>query len=71
MLAGAGATEAYLWGDRMIEFHFCRTCGVTTHYLGTDGGRLSFNLRLADDPAMVAAILVRHFDGADSWELLD
>ena len=67
LLAGDGATRAYVWGDGLIAFHFCKTCGVTTHYVGTDGGRVSFNLRLADDPALVAGIRVRDFDGADSW----
>lgn len=71
LLAGEGATRAYVWGDRMIAFHFCETCGVTTHYRGTDGGRVSFNLRLADDPAMLEGIRVRHFDGAGSWDWLD
>ena len=71
LLAGEAATRAYVWGDRMIAFHFCATCGVTTHYTGTDGGRVSFNLRLADDPAAVADLRVRHFDGAGSWAFLD
>lgn len=71
LLAGAGTTQEYLWGDRLIAFHFCKTCGVTTHYAGTDGGRASFNLRLADDPGVLDKIRVRHFDGADSWAFVD
>lgn len=67
LLQGEGATAAYLWGDRTIAFHFCTTCGVTTHYAGVDGARVSFNVRLADDPGAVADIRVRTFDGADSW----
>ena len=47
------------------------TCGVTTHYVGTDGARVSFNLRLADDATTVHGKKVRHFDGAQSWAFLD
>jgi hypothetical protein len=28
-----GATSTYVWGDRRIEFHTCRICGCTTHWL--------------------------------------
>src|SRR5260221_745349 len=30
------ATAAYLWGDRSIGFHHCRTCGCMTHMMGVD-----------------------------------
>jgi hypothetical protein len=39
--------------------------------VGTDGGRVSFNLRLADNPDVLDRLRVRHFDGADSWAFLD
>ena len=71
LLSGAGATAQHLWGDRLIGFHVCPTCGGTTHYAGTDGRRVSFNLRLVDDPGVLDSIRVRHFDGADSWAFLD
>jgi hypothetical protein len=31
-------TFIYMWGDRMLEFHHCRTCGCFTHFTvaGTD-----------------------------------
>ena len=31
-----GPTSVYVWGDRQIEFHFCATCGMTTHWWPID-----------------------------------
>jgi hypothetical protein len=31
------ATAAYLWGERSIAFHHCRSCGCITHMEGVDG----------------------------------
>jgi hypothetical protein len=28
-----GATCTYVWGDRTLEFHSCRICSCTTHWL--------------------------------------
>jgi len=68
-----GATLAYIRGDKMLEFHTCKTCGCTTHWQGTpdsDSDRIAFNFRLVD-PKDRTGIRIRHFDGADSWEFLD
>ena len=45
-----GQTRVYAWGDRMIGFHHCPTCGCATHWrtLGEDFGRLGINARLLD-----------------------
>ncbi len=67
------ATLAYCWGDRMLELHTCRTCGCTTHWIGTDGdesSKMAVNFRLCD-PAEISHYRIRRFDGADSWEFLD
>jgi hypothetical protein len=34
-----GPTSVYIWGDRDIEFHFCATCGMTTHWWPLDPTR--------------------------------
>ena len=34
MISRPDATGIYMWNDRCIEFHHCRTCGCTTHYQG-------------------------------------
>ena len=31
-----GPTSMYVWGDRRIAFHFCATCGMTTHWWPVD-----------------------------------
>jgi hypothetical protein len=69
--AAPGATIAYSRGDQGLAFHSCARCGVTTHYASLINERLALNLRLADDPAEIAVIPVRHFDGAATWTYLD
>ena len=67
------ATETYVWGDRMLAFHRCRTCGCTTHWRDLDpdpDNRMAVNTRLLD-PRDMAGIRLRHFDGADSFRYLD
>lgn len=42
-------TFTYMWGDRELEFHHCRTCGCATHTTqsGTDDAeRIAVNARL-------------------------
>lgn len=38
LVSGTDATETYVWGDRELEFHRCKTCGCVTHMavLGAD-----------------------------------
>jgi hypothetical protein len=68
----AGSTQPYVWGDRMLAFHRCKTCGVTTHWQSLDGAqdRMGVNARLVDGLAW-DKIRIRHFDGADTWQYLD
>ena len=57
----------------MIAFHFCNTCGCLTHYTGTpayEGDRVAINARMMD-PADIAGIRIRTFDGAETWKYLD
>ncbi len=68
-----GAEVSYRWGDRVIEFYHCNTCGCVTHYEGiekTDSERLSVNFRMAP-PAAYEGIEIRVFDGAGTWTFLD
>lgn len=66
------STQVYVWGDRMLAFHRCRSCGVTTHWQSLDGSRdrMAINARLIDGLDW-SAIRVRPFDGADTWKYLD
>lgn len=71
-LPAAQSTQVYVWGDRMLAFHRCRSCGVTTHWQSLDGSktRLGVNARLMDGLDW-SAIKVRHLDGANTWKYLD
>lgn len=65
-----GPTTAFVRGDS-LSFHFCPTCGNTTHWWGTrldaqGRRRVAVNLRLAE-PGPVADVPIRHFDGLERW----
>ena len=67
------ATLGYSWGDKSLAFHTCRTCGCTTHWEPLDPSpqsRMAVNCRMSD-PAAIAGLRIRNFDGADSWKYLD
>jgi hypothetical protein len=67
-----GATDVYVWGERMIEFHRCKLCGCVTHWLATKPGhdRMGINARLLS-PAVLAKARIRRFDGAETWKELE
>jgi hypothetical protein len=60
-----GPTDVYMWGDRQLEFHRCRTCGCTTHWRAADPARqrMGVNARLMP-PEVLVTIPVFHGDGA-------
>lgn len=65
--------EDYVWGDKSLRTVRCRTCGCTTHWKSLqpdDNGRMGVNMANFE-PGVVAALKVRRFDGADTWEYLD
>lgn len=69
----AGATIRYIWGDKTLAFHSCRTCGCTTHWENLDPSptaRMAVNCALAE-PAEIAGLRIRRFDGAETWTWLD
>jgi hypothetical protein len=71
--AGAGTTVSYIQGDRTLATHHCPICGCITHWesLEKQGvGRIAVNARLMD-PAEIADLPVRRFDGASTWTYLD
>lgn len=71
-LPAPAATQVYVWGDRMLAFHRCKSCGVTTHWQSLDGSRerMGLNARLFDHLDWMR-VRVRPFDGADTWRYLD
>ncbi len=51
VVSAPGSTLAYVWGDRTLAFHTCRTCGCTTHWsaIDTDSpARMGVNARLVE-----------------------
>ena len=69
---GEDATGRYSWGDRLIAFHHCATCGCATHWRTLDPNipRMGVNARLFP-PDVLARLRVRRFDGAATWTFLD
>ena len=69
--AEEGVVGNYAWGDRMLTFHHCRTCGCTTHWTPIKKvPRMGVNARLFE-PQVRAAAKVRRLDGADTWTYFD
>ena len=71
--AAPGATQAYVWGDKSLEFVRCATCGCITHWqpIGpVPGSRMGVNARNFD-PGAVLGVRVRTLDGANTWRFLD
>ncbi|MDQ0466263.1 hypothetical protein QO010_004056 [Caulobacter ginsengisoli] len=66
------ATDIYMWDDRSIEFHRCRTCGCVTHWAPVDRthDRMGVNARLMPLET-VAAARVRRLDGAGTERYVD
>jgi hypothetical protein len=73
MLSAPELMQAYLWGDRIIEFYHCKNCGCITHYEDVEknpDSRIAVNTRMMP-PEEIAGISVRKFDGASSWKFLE
>jgi len=73
IIQGKDATLAYVWGDKGLAFHSCKTCGCTTHWQGLEPEsprNMAVNAALSD-PQDIAELPLRHFDGADTWQFLD
>jgi hypothetical protein len=68
----SGATDIYMWDDRMIEFHRCKNCGCVTHWAPADKthDRMGVNARLME-PSVLTKARVRRLDGAVTGKYLD
>lgn len=66
-------TEGYVWGDRTLVNFRCKSCGIVTHWepaLATPAARHGVNLRNFER-AILESVVVKRFDGADTWKFLD
>lgn len=73
VIAKRGATESYVWGDRMLRFVRCATCGCVMCWQDirrTASSRTGVNARNFD-PEVIAGMPIRRFDGAKTWRYLD
>lgn len=73
IVAGEDAIAIYLWGDRMINFCRCRTCGCLTHYEDverTPESRLALNGNMLP-PGSLNGLRLRKFDGAGTWKAVE
>jgi hypothetical protein len=63
--AEADATQPYVWGDRCLALHHCRTCGCITHWqnLMPEPEKMGVNARMLDGFDADATEL-RRIDGA-------
>lgn len=69
----SGALTAYRWKNESLEFFHCNHCGCLTHYESvekSDNSRIAVNARMME-PADIAHVRVRTFDGADTWKYLE
>ncbi|MEM7292344.1 MAG: aldehyde-activating protein [Pseudomonadota bacterium] len=67
------AVNKYSWREKTMIYYRCKHCGCTTHYATTedDGNELiALNCRMANQDA-IDGILIRPFDGKDTWRYLD
>lgn len=66
IVAANEATDRYLWGEKMLEFHRCKNCGCLTHWAAVNprAERMGVNARLMA-PEILAAARRRHSENAD------
>jgi hypothetical protein len=68
----AGPTDAYLRGEKKLEFHRCKACGCVMYWSPVDRARdrMGVNTRMME-PAAISGARVRRLDGFDTWKFLD
>jgi hypothetical protein len=70
LTAAPGATDEYIWGDRMLRFIRCKHCGCIMQWRGvTTGTRTGVNARNFE-PAALGDVKIRLLDGADTWRFI-
>lgn len=71
--AAPGATTAYAWGHKTLQFVRCTGCGCVTHWepiVPERGSRMGVNARNFD-PLMLGSVAIRRLDGADTERYID
>ena len=71
--AAPGATAAYAWGPKTLQFVRCTGCGCVTHWepiVPARGSRVGINARNVD-PLMLGSVAIRRLDGAGTEQYID
>jgi hypothetical protein len=61
-ISGLDACGVYIWGDRMMNHYFCRTCGIYPFASVIEDGRVRVNLGCVDG-VDTFAVAIRAIDG--------
>lgn len=66
-------TQAYEWGRKTILTYRCRVCGCVSHWESApDQPRSECGVNLNNfEAGPMSDVLIRRFDGADTWQYLD
>jgi hypothetical protein len=67
LLTGADSLSTYTFGTRVAQHMFCKSCGITTHYVprsNPDGIAVTI---MALAPGTVHTMTIRRFDG-EHWD---
>jgi hypothetical protein len=68
VIAAEDATDGYVWGDRILRFVRCRTCGCVTHWeriVPVEGAKMGVNARGFELEARLAIPVVTYNGAAD------
>ena len=71
--APKGGLVKYSWNQRIRAYCRCKKCGCVTHYEYRKQRRAPTIAVNASnfEPATLAGVRIRHFDGAATWKYLD
>jgi len=72
VISAPGATASYAWGDRMLRFVRCNTCGCVINWeriQPVEGSRVGVNARNFE-PGALGPVRIRRLDGASTWKYL-
>ena len=70
--ASPGATDEYVWGDKLLKFIRCKACGCVMQWKSLDvrdGTRTGVNARNFE-PSALGAVRIRLLDGANTWKFV-
>jgi hypothetical protein len=73
VVADSGSTAEYSWGDKILKFIRCGTCGCVLCWqriVPTPENRMGVNARNFD-PVQLGDVRIRRLDGAVTWKYLD